>query len=175
MKIEEIKDLLVDGETLLNKWEEFEKMCNVRLFVSSSNFLHAKTLLSKSLDLLEDKEVQFNEYMHDFRNIIKILEDKEINDTFKSFIETNDIYMDTIIVSEEQKLYITIYKNFKLDKEPEINLSNFLEEFIAYALFRKEENKNILMYSIEDAILDFNKEFNLCLDIKDGRQIINNK
>ena len=170
MKNDKIQDLLVDGETLLNRWTGLERLTNVRFFVSASNFLYAKVLLAKTLEILIDKKKHYKEYMNDYRNIISLLEKKEINDALANFLNDTTTYMRNITLSEQQQIHMTIYKGFQLDKEPGTDIASYLEEFIAYGIFRKEEGDDITLYSMDSAILGFNEEFNLGLDIKDARK-----
>lgn len=169
-KNDRIQDLLLDGETLLNRWTGLEKLMNVRFFVSASNFLYAKVLLAKTLELLADKKKHFKEYMSDYRNIINLLENKEINDALANFLNDENTYMTNITLSEEQQMHMTIYKGFQLDKEEGIDIAPIIEEFIAYGIFREEQGDEITVYSMSNEIIEFNKDFNLGLDIKDARK-----
>lgn len=166
----EIKDLLVDGETLLNRWTGLERLMEARLFLSASNFLYSKVLLAKTLEILADKKKQFKEYTKEHALIMKMLESKEINDCFNEFLNSNDTYMCNIDVVPSNKLYLTIYKGFQLDKEDGVDLSPIIEEFIAYGVFREEQGDEITLYSMSNEILGFNQDFNVGLDIKDARK-----
>lgn len=170
MKNDKIQDLLVDGETLLNRWTGLERLTNVRFFVSASNFLYAKVLLAKTLELLADKKKHFKEYMNDYKNIINLLEKTEINDALANFLNDTTTYMRNITLSEEQQIHMTIYKGFQLDKEDGVDLSPIIEEFIAYGVFREEQGDEITLYSMSNEILGFNQDFNIGLDIKDARK-----
>lgn len=170
MKNDKIQDLLLDGETLLNRWTGLERLTNVRFFVSASNFLYAKVLLAKTLELLADKKKHFKEYMNDYKNIINLLEKTEINDALANFLNDTTTYMRNITLSEEQQIHMTIYKGFQLDKEDGVDLSPIIEEFIAYGVFREEQGDEITLYSMSNEILGFNKDFNIGLNIKDARK-----
>lgn len=166
----EIKDLLIDGETFLNRWTGLERLMEARIFLSASNFLYAKVLLAKTLEILADKKKQFKEYTKEHALIMKILESKEISDCFEEFLSNNDTYMCNIDVVPKNKLYLTIYKGFQLDKEEDVDLSPIIEEFFAYALYKKEVGEDITLYSMSNEIIEFNQDFNIGLDIKDARK-----
>lgn len=166
----DIKELLVDGETFLNRWTGLQMLMETRLFLSASNFLYTKVLLAKTLEILADKKKQFKEYTKEHALIMKILESKEINDCFNEFLDSNDTYMTNIDIVPSNKLYLTIYKGFQLDKEEGVDLSPIIEEFFAYALYKKEVSEDITIYSMSDEIISFNKDFNIGLDIKDARK-----
>lgn len=166
----EIKDLIVDGETFLNRWTGLERLMETRIFLSASNFLYAKVLLAKTLEILVDKKKQYKEYTKEHALIMKILESKEINDCFNEFLDSNDTYMCNIDIVPKNKLYLTIYKGFQLNKEDGVDLSPIVEEVFAYALYKKEVGEDITLYSMSDEIIEFNQDFNIGLDIKDGRK-----
>lgn len=166
----EIKDLLIDGETFLNRWTGLERLMETRLFLSASNFLYAKVLLAKTLEILADKKKQFKEYTKEHALIMKILESKEINDCFEEFLSNSDTYMTNIDVVPSNKLYLTIYKGFQLDKEPGLDIAPMIEELFAYALYKNEVGEDITLYSMSNEIIEFNQDFNIGLNIKDGRK-----
>lgn len=166
----EIKDLLVDGETFLNRWTGLQMLMETRIFLSASNFLYTKLLLAKTLEILADKKKQFKEYTKEHALIMKILESKEINDCFNEFLNSNDTYMCNIDVVPSNKLYLTIYKGFQLNKEEGVDIAPMIEEVFAYALYKKEVSEDITLYSMSNEILEFNEDFNIGLDIKDARK-----
>ena len=166
----EIKDLLIDGETFLNRWTGLQMLMETRLFLSASNFLYAKVLLAKTLEILADKKKQFNEYTKEHALIMKILDSKEINDCFEEFLSNNDTYMCNIDLVPKNKLYLTIYKGFQLDKEEGVDIAPMIEELFAYALYKNEVGEDIIIYSMNNEIIEFNEDFNVGLDIKDARK-----
>lgn len=165
-----IKDLIVDGETFLNRWTGLQMLMETRIFLSASNFLYAKVLLAKTLEILVDKKKQFKEYTKEHTLLMKILESKEINDCFNEFLGSEDTYMTNIDIVSKNKLYLTIYKGFELNKEEGVDLSPIIEEVFAYALYKKEVGEDITTYSMSDEIIEFNEDFNIGLDIADGRK-----
>lgn len=165
MKEDNIKEIIVDGETFLNSWTGLQRLMNTRMYLSASNYLYTKVLFAKTLEILMDKEKELDEYTEDHSLFIKILESEEINACFDEFLKSDDVYMCNIDVVPSNNLYLTIYKGFMLDKEEGVDIAPFLEETIAYAL----DNKDIPLVSMSEDIFEFNEDFKLGLEIVDLR------
>lgn len=160
-----INEVIVDGETFLNSWTGLQKMTNTRIFLSASNYLYARILYAKTLEILLDKEQQLDEYTNEHSLVIKILQNEDISKCFDEFLKSEDTYMCNIDVVPSNNLYLTIYKGFMLNKEEDVDIAPFLEEAIAYAL----ENRDAQFVSMSEEIFYLNEEFELGLNIVDLR------
>lgn len=172
LDISKLREVIVDGETLLNDWLSLEKETDTLYFVSLSNFIYTRTLLGQTVEILENRytKLQMEEYLQDFITIIKFLQDEDINKDLNQFAKDHDEnYSNIFALKDKQGLYICIYKGFCLDHD--INdLAPVIEETIAYAHFRKSQNNEIPIWSIMEELISFIKELKLDIKIKDIRK-----
>ena len=166
----EVHEILVDGETLLNRWTGLKRAINTRIYVSASNFLFTKTLLGETMEALRQRSVkEFNKYIEEHKGILSISQNNAINNAFADFLNNTNVYMNTITISKAQNLTLVIFKGYKLDIASGEDLVNFLDETIAFAQHKKEENKPVPLFTMNNLIWDFYKEFGFNFDIRDAR------
>lgn len=164
------KELVTDADTLLNRWTGLKRLCNTRIFLSASNFLLLKTLFAISLEAIADIDLkQLNDYMFEHKALAFIIDDKNINEGFNSFLANENTYMNTITISKTNNLELVIFKGFYLDKTDDTDIAPTIDETVAYMEFRKQSNRALTLYSLNDEILDFCEEFKFDFDIRDAR------
>lgn len=168
--MEEVHEILVDGETLLNRWTGLKRATNTRIYVSASNYLLAKTLVGETMEALSKRKVkEFNKYIKDHKGILSIFQNNTINNVFADFINNTNVYMNTITISKAQNLTLVVFKGYKLDIAPGEDLVNFIDETIAFAQHKKEENKPVPLFTMNNLIWDFYEEYGFKFDIRDAR------
>lgn len=162
------KQFIIDGETFLNKWLALEKMEDTTLYLSASNYLLSKVLLAQSLKFLKDYPEKKNEYLKLNKFIIDFLNHAQINSSFKNFLDNSEPFMQTIKLSNKN-LHLVIYKGVQLKKQSGDKIHPTIEETVAFAEHRKQQNKAIPILTMNEDILKFCETFNFDLDIIDAR------
>lgn len=167
----DITEILVDGETLLNRWTGLKRLNNVRLYVSASNYLLTKTLVAETLEALATKRVKkYNEYLNEHKALLSMLQNDTINSVFAEFLNNSNVYMNTITISKAQNLSLVIYKGYRLDILEGEDLASFIDETVAFAQHKKESNSPVPLYTMNNLIWDFYKDYGFKFDIRDARK-----
>lgn len=164
------KELVTDADTLLNRWTGLKTLCDTRIYVSASNFLLLKTLFGISLEAVANIDLnQLHDYMFEHKALAYIIDNKNINNGFNNFLKNEHTYMNTITISSSNNLELVIFKGFYINKTEDTNIAPTIDETVAYMEFRKQSNRALPLYTLNDEILDFCKEFNFDFDIRDAR------
>lgn len=162
------KQFIIDGETFLNKWLALEELEETTLYLSASNYLLSKVLLAQSLKFLNDYPDKKNEYLNLNKFIIDFLNHNQINNSFKDFLDSSEPFMQSIKLSNKN-LYLVIFKGVQLKKQSGDKIHPTIEETVAFAEHKKQQNKTIPILTMNEDILKFCKTFNFDLDIIDAR------
>lgn len=168
--MKDIKKIIVDGETLLNQWIGLEELEDTNMYVSFSNYILCLKLLSQSLDFLDGYPDKKAEYVEAHRGIINVLTNDTILKAVANFADTTDPYLNNISVyGEEQNLNIVVYKGFELAKQPGDEVDPTIDEVVAYAEYKKQQDEPIPIFTMNDSTLEFIEEFDIQVDVIDAR------
>lgn len=164
------KEIITDAHTLLNAWNGLKCMCNTRIFLSASNFLLLKTLFPISLETVAETDLsKLAGYLEEHKALAYIIDNKKINNVFNKFLENENTYMQTINISKKKNLELVIFKGFYLDKTEDVDLAATIDETVAYAEFRRQNNREILLITLDETLIDFCREFNFEFEVRDIR------
>lgn len=164
------KEVITDAHTLLNAWNGLKCMCNTKIFLSASNFLLLKTLFPINLETVAETDLsKLSGYLDEHKALAYIIDDRKINNAFNQFLENENTYMQTINISKKKNLELVIFKGFYLDKTEDVDLAATIDETVAYAEFRRQNNRAILLITLDETLIDFCREFNFEFEVKDVR------
>lgn len=168
--MDERMKLITDGVTFLNRWIALNELADTEIYISASNYMATKYLLAESFQFLKDYPDKLEEYIKMHRVIVDLFNDKAIGDIFKEFLNSTDPYMETILLTGEvQNIAMVVFKGVQLDKQPGDEIDPTIEETVAYAEYMKQKGEVIPVFTMNDDIIEFCKEFNFDLDIRDVR------
>lgn len=166
----DVNKLIVDGETLLNEWVGLEDLDNTNLYVSFSNFILCIRLLAQSLKFLDKYPDKKAEYVEAHQGIINIMTNDEILAAVADFADNDEPYLNNISVyGEDQNLNIVVYKGLVLEKAPGDEVDPTIDETVAYAEYKRQQNEPIPIFTMSENIIDFVNEFEIQVDIIDAR------
>lgn len=165
-----MKEIIVDAETLLNRWTGLKYLKNARIFLSASNYLALRLYVAKTMEYLSNMPNEIDDYIEEHQAVLDISNNAEIESVFEIFMNTNDTYMNTISISKRQNLELVIYKGFVLDKTKDCDLAPTIEEIVAFAEFKKAKREKLPIYTMHEPLIEFIKEFKFKLDVRDARK-----
>lgn len=165
-----MKELIIDAETLLNRWSGLKYLKNTRIFLSAANYLTLRLYVAKSMEYLNTIPEEMDDYIKEHKSILDLSNSSAIESLFEIFMNTDDTYMNTISISKRQNLELVIYKSFILNKADDCDLAPCLEEIVAFAEYKKEKHEHVTIYTMNKELIDFINEFNFKLDVRDARK-----
>lgn len=165
-----MKELIIDAETLLNRWSGLKYLKNTRIFLSAANYLTLRLYVAKSMEYLNTIPEEMDDYIKEHKSILDLSNSSAIESLFEIFMNTADTYMNTISISKRQNLELVIYKGFVLDKTDDCDLAPVIEEIIAFAEYKKEKREKLPIYTMNEPLINSIQEFNFKLDVRDARK-----
>lgn len=163
-----IKKLIVDGETLLNRWEGLSELTDTNIYVSFSNYILCMGLVAESLKFLDKYPDKKEEFIDAHYGIISVISNDEIMEAVSVFADTTDPYLNTISINgEEQNLNLIIYKGVALEKSEGDEIDPTIDETVAYAVYKKSQGEPVPVFTMNEDIIAFIKEFEFDLDVID--------
>ena len=161
--------ILTDGDTFLNRWSVLRTIESADIYLSATNYMWAKALLDKSVELLGNDREKMNEYCEAHLEVGYLFANMEVEKEYKNFIDSKKTLLGPILLTESGNLRLFIFKGIELSEEMRKNITPMMSETLAYAQQAYNSKEDIKFLTMNEETIDFCKKHRAQFEVGDLR------